>query len=79
VAALNASGAFLPAEATVGIVTSHSRLDRHWQRFCSASCRRAQSRGATRQMVLTGMIETAKQMGMNRNDFLAMLMTLWTD
>jgi len=25
------------------------------------------------------MIETAKQMGMSRNDFLAMLMTLWTD
>jgi len=25
------------------------------------------------------MIETAKQMGMNRNDFLAMLMTLWAD
>jgi len=30
-------------------------------------------------MVLTGMIETAKQMGMSRNDFLAMLMTLWAD
>jgi len=25
------------------------------------------------------MIETAKQMGMSRDDFLAMLMTLWAD
>ena len=78
-AALNASGAFLPAEATCGHCHESFAPRRHWQRFCSASCRRAQSRGATRQMVLTGMIETAKQMGMNRNDFLAMLMTLWTD
>jgi len=50
---------------------------RPWQRFCSIICRRQHHRRDTRDLVLDGIISTAKALGYTKAGFLAKMDSIW--